>query len=347
MTVSSRNHHVVFPSLLGVACAALLGCGASDGSGAPESSAYEGEPIAHEDGIATKRRDAGAARVDAGPPPVCSNTSYPRTPSDPGSRIIVDARVDQDGNGTIFPSPTRSWTIQYQFVVPAVPCSPTWNPDNQTFYVWGDVDFDRYGAQYDATSVSSYLYNQIVPQLMIGQTFNEDPSTPYRPGSGAFFSNWVIEAQYFWQNHLDNSAYVQAGSPIAVSPGDVTTTKIAYNATSGSIVASIAAPRGTSSITIPRPFPNTSPPLFSSWKDFFTKAAAKTGGVLHARPQMNVESHFVDLATLCQLAPWKVDAIAIPNVSAVPSSFTIGTWPTTATGGPSFSCASPLANLNF
>ena len=39
---------------------------------------------------------------------------------------------------------------------------------------------------------------------------------PRPRGLRAFFTHWVIEAQYFWQNQVDNAAYVQAGSPITV-----------------------------------------------------------------------------------------------------------------------------------
>jgi hypothetical protein len=47
-----------------------------------------------------------------------------------------------------------------------------------------------------------------------------------------------------------------------------------YSESSGAIVASISASEGTSSITIPAPFPNESPLLFSSWKTGVPATAA-------------------------------------------------------------------------
>jgi hypothetical protein len=223
--------------------------------------------------------------------------------------------------------------------VPPVPCSSTWNPNNAGFYVWGDVDFDTYGSGGQAP-LSDYVFNQIVPQLMIGDTLNEDPQNPYQ-GKGIVFTNWVMEAQYFWE-YKDGSYNVQAGQPLPVNPGDVATTVIAYDPASGSITASISTPKGgTSSITIPRPFPNLSPAPFSSWTDFFTQAAAKTNGVLHAVPSMDVESHFIDQSTICSVLPWTIEGISIPGVSSARTNFgseTIG----------SFTCPqASLVKLNF
>ena len=314
-------------SALLLATLAAIGCGSTS----PDDLASARAP-----GEELASRPAESLRDEASA--TCSNPTAPRPPADPGDRVVVYATTGGDQYGTRFPSPSKSWTLKYTFVVPPVPCSSTWNPNNATFYIWGDVDFDVYGSN-GAFPLSDYLYNQIVPQLMIGDTLNEDPKNPYQ-GTGVVFTNWVVEAQYFWMNA--NGTYnVQAGRAIPVHPGDVTTTTIAYHPTTGSITASISTPTGgTSTITIPRPFPNVSPAPFTSWKDFFTKGAAKSGGVLHGTPSMNVESHYVDQATICGALPWTIDGISIPNIASVPSNFG---WDTRG----SFTCAGTNSLVNF
>jgi hypothetical protein len=314
----------------------VAGIGAIACSGGPEATAASVAEATSTttsiDGMRTSHRDAGGSGA---PAPVCSNTSVPRPASDPGYRVQVYTSVDSAAGGTIFPAPSKSWTVEYKFTVPALPCSATWNYENQTFYIWGDLVFDEYGSS-GLYPLSNYVFNQIVPQLMIGDTLNGAPHG--YGGVGEVFDTWVIEAQYFWQNSA-NEYFVQAGSPVGVKPGDEITTKIAYTASTGSITASIAAPEGTSSIKIPAPFPNESPLLFSSWRTFFEQASAKSNG-LTAEPQLNVESHFVDQQTLCSVLPWKIDDISLPNVRAVASSFT-----TDAIG--TYSCPTPLDTLDF
>jgi hypothetical protein len=284
---------------------------------------------AHADGAADANADSAA--------PTCSNTNLARPTTDPGYRVQVYNMVDNTAAGTSLPSPTKSWTITYKFTVPPIPCAPTWNPENQTFYIWGDEVFDEYGSSgsYALNNVN-YMFNQIVPQLMIGNTLAEN-GTGYGT-TGKVYTSWVIQAQYFWMSS-SNVPFLQAGNAIHVSPGDAITETIAYSATTGGIVASISATEGTSTITVPAPFPNESPLLFSSWKTFFEAASAKSQG-LYGEPQLNVESHYVDPATLCSILPWTITDSVIPNVPATASSFT-----TTALGG--FTCPTALDALDF
>jgi hypothetical protein len=327
-------------SLASALVAGLLACGSAGDAdptrnGDPEASAAD--TSASSERADAKKKDAGAAsdaHADAAPP-VCSNTSLPRPVTDPGYRVQVYNTVDNTAAGTSFPAPTKSWTVEYKFTVPPLPCAPTWNPENQTFYIWGDLVFDEYGSS-GSYPLSSYVFNQIVPQLMIGDTLNG--SATGFGGTGAVDTSWVIEAQYFWMNDA-NQYFVQAGNPVGVRPGDSVTTKIAYTESNGAIVASISASEGTSSITIPAPFPNESPLLFSSWKTFFEAASAKSNG-LYAEPQLNVESHFVDQATLCSVLPWTITDSVIPGVPATAASYA-----SDAIG--SYTCPTAIDSLEF
>ena len=77
------------------------------------------------------------------------------------------------------------------------------------------------------------------------------------------FYVWRWQAQYFWKSS-DGVAYAQTGELIPVEVGAVVTTSVDYDAPSGGITAAISSGAKTSSIAIARPFPNESPPLFSS-----------------------------------------------------------------------------------
>jgi hypothetical protein len=245
----------------------------------------------------------------------CDNTSQPFLPSDPGHRVVVYPTTD-GGNVHAMPGPSKSWTLKYDYAVPALPCGATWNHNNGTFYVWGDVDFDPYGA-FGSYPLSSYIYNQIVPQLTIGYALTGNDAA-FQP-SWKKLSGWVIQAQYFWMNQ-DGNFYAQTGKIVQVKPGDAITTTIKYSASTGAMTVKIASRRGSSSITLKRPFPNE-PGLFASWRDFFEKAVAQSQ-TLYARPQMNVESHFVDQETMCSVLPWHIDGFSVPGTANVGENFT-------------------------
>ncbi len=265
----------------------------------------------------------------------CSHASVPPPSEDPSNRVYVAEPNAKPDFSVAFPPPTTSWQLQYKFKVPPLPCSETWNSANQVFYVWGDIDFDQYDSNGDHP-LSDYSVNQVVPQVMVGDTIAGNDSL-YHP-IGRVLDSWTIEAVYFWQ-HADGTRFTLSGAVIPVDPGDETTTSIRYDATSGQITASISASSGTSSITIDRPFLNETPPLFESWKDYFSKGAAASSTLL-ARPMMNVESHYVDAKTLCGLLPLHVDEFSGPNTPASPSSFVVGTLG-------DFTCRERLATLDF
>lgn len=249
----------------------------------------------------------------------CDNSAWIPS-SDPGYRVQIYPKADNGGQHAM-PSPTTNWTLKYEYTVPALPCSSTWNSSDETYYIWGDVDFDAYGSNgYD---ISSYAYNQIVPQLMIGRALSSNNSA-YAPSWGTF-TTWVIQAQYYWHN-ANGTDYAQTGKAVGVSPGDLVTTSIKYTASTGVIDVTISTSKVSSWISIPRPFPNESPALFSSWKDFFQQAAAKSSSTLYARPLMNVESHYVDEATVCAGLPWKVELFSEPGTVAKGTSFTVAPY---------------------
>ncbi|HEY2514728.1 MAG TPA: hypothetical protein VGI39_27875 [Polyangiaceae bacterium] len=277
--------------------------------------------------------DVFSAAITPDPAGSCSSTSAPLPTSDPGNRVVISATQRADSQ-VVIPAPTADWQLQYEYSVPPLPCAPTWNLNGSTFYVWGDVDFDTYGSS-GAYPLSSYQFNQIVPQLMIGTALSGNDAS-YAP-SWQLFDHWVIQAQYFWMN-ADGNFYAQTGPVVSVKPGDRISTVIHYSAATGGIDVSIASEEGGSYITIPQPFPNEAT-AFASWKDFFQRAAAQSGQIL-GRPQLNVETHFIDTPTLCSALPWTVEQIAFPNVPATASSFVTSTYG-------DFACGSALTNLDF
>lgn len=242
-----------------------------------------------------------------------SSLSADQSFSQVAPRIVVAAR---QGRQFKLPSESTDWTIQYKFIVPPVPIK-TWSPTVNVFYVWGDIDFDQYG-QEGNFSLSGYKFNQIVPQAFIGRVLSGNDAN-YIP-SWSNLTGWAIQAQYFWQK--DSKPYAQTGSIVSVTPGELVTTTIQYSAASGAIVASIASNNGTSTITIPRPFPNE-PALFSSWRDFFQRAQAKTGtNYVWSQPVMNIEpGGGADKQTICTLLPFDVRYVSLPGLAANASSY--------------------------
>lgn len=190
--------------------------------------------------------------------------------------------------------------------------------------------------------LSDYQFNQIVPQLILGNVLDGDAS--YRP-SWKQRNTWAIQAQYYWYREGTATSFAQTGGVVAVNPGDEITTTISYQAEVGTIVASIeddAIPRATglSTITISRPFPND-PALFTSWRDFFNKAttASKTSYVL-STPVVDVETDYLDEQTMCGLLPLTLGKIAIPRITLTPSAFSLQ-----QRGG--FTCTQPVVKFSF
>lgn len=207
-----------------------------------------------------------------------------------------------------------------------------------TVYQWGDVDFDHYGSS-GSYKISDYRFNQIVPQLILGSVL--DDNTNYKP-SWSQRKRWAIQAEYYW--YREPISYAQTGSVVEVNPGDEITTTISYKAETGMIVASIRDDRipgaaGVSTITISRPFPNDS--LFTSWRHFFTKAAAasQTSYVL-STPAIDVETYNLDQQTMCGLLPLTLGKISIPGIALKSTAFSIQQL-----GG--FTCSQPVLKFNF
>ena len=219
---------------------------------------------------------------------------------------------------------TQDWSLQYQFTVPPPPSTPTWNYKMATVYQWGDVDFDGGGSR-GRYKLSDYQFNQIVPQLILGNVLDGDAN--YRP-SWKQRNTWAIQAQCDWYRDRTATSYAETGGVVTVNPGDEITTTISCKAEVGTIVASIednAIPgaTGLSTITIFRPFPND-PALFTSWRDVFNKAAAasKTSYVL-STPVVDVETDYLDVQTMCGLLPLTLGKISIPGIMLTPLAFSI------------------------
>lgn len=239
---------------------------------------------------------------------------------DPGYRFVV---IEGSEGGLVpFPAADQDWTLAFVMTTPPIPTTSSWDPTRSVFYVWGDIDFDEYGST-GSNPLHNYKYNQIVPQLTLGWGLDASDDA-YAPDSHVH-RTWIAQAQYFWM-HDDGTSYAHAGDVIEASPGDEATTTIAYSAATGSITVSISVPQGTSTVTSLRPFPNESAAPFASWKEFFTQAAAASSGVLKTRPMVNVESHAVDVETICSVLPLDLTAFRLPN--SVPSpSFRSFTYP--------------------
>lgn len=277
---------------------------------------------------------AGRQTSPSSESPVCE-TTFPTTGPDPGYRVVVDPEPGSGGQ-VGFPPADSSWSIAYVFVVPPLPCAPSWNHLDQVFYVWGDLDWDSYGSR-GAYPLSEYRFNQIVPQATIGNALTGNDAG-YRPKWDRL-DHWIIQAQYFWMKD-DGTPYAQAGEVVPVSPGDEVTTTIEYDADSGTIRASIGTAESVSSIVSDRPFPNESPPLFSSWRDFFERADSVSPRLV-GRPVLNVETHHVDEATICSTLPFEIREVTLPYGAADPDRLEVRTSGTFSCGG------GGLAQLSF
>ena len=267
-----------------------------------------------------------------------SNSSNATNSGDPAYRIrVLNSTATADE--TSFPSASSSWEVTYTFTTPPLPAPGSWNLKGWSdFYVWGDVDFDAYGSS-GSYPLSNYLYNQVAPELILGYGLDES-SAAFVP-SWHNHHSWVAQAQYFWQS-AQGTNYAIVGELLPTNPGETVTTNIYYDSLSGAITASISVPAGKSVVVIPRPFPNDKEQSFSSWRDFFTKAQAATPGhALLARPEAQVETHYVETSTLCSILPFKLNKFSLPKVAGAKApAFTTKSYG-------QFTCENPLTALNL
>ncbi len=247
---------------------------------------------------------------------------------DPGYRVYVRTT---GGDEPIFPSHTSDWIVTYKFKVQPLPHG-NWNYQEQTIYTYGQIDFDRYGSEGPYT-ISDYQYNQLVPQVMIGNCLDSSDSN-YNP-YWSTYDNWVFQAQYYWMNS-DDTSYSLCGELIHTSPGAELLTTISYSSSTGQITASISGSEGTSTIIIDKPFPNDT--LFTSWADFFQQAQTKssTSGP-YGNAVLNVESHYVDQWSLCSTLPFNVSHVTIPGIPWQANNYTVGR-------DGNYTCSDTLAN---
>ncbi|HWK46439.1 MAG TPA: hypothetical protein VNT30_17090 [Stellaceae bacterium] len=250
-------------------------------------------------------------------------------------RVTVYAVSSGNIETVPLPTPASDWVIRYQYVVPPIPDSLSWDPSKQTFYIWGDIDFDAYGSS-GKFPISKYRFNQIVPQLMLGRSLAGN-NAKFEP-SWTNFHTWVIQACYFWQD-VDGKFYAQTGRAVPVVPGEQIVTEIQYIAKTKEVVASIYSGGIGSTIIIPKPFPNEEVPIFSDWADFFDKAIQRSGN-LFGRPMGNVETKGVEQSTLCSILPWRVGEVTIPFIRVNKANFRIG-----QVGA--FACDTATATLEF
>lgn len=92
-------------------------------------------------------------------------------------------RILYHPNNTALSPVDEDWTITYEYTVPPDKPGAEWDPTEGVFFIWGDTDFDSYGPRSPSTQMHDYIFNQIVPQLVIGDTLAAgNASTNYNPG---------------------------------------------------------------------------------------------------------------------------------------------------------------------
>jgi len=186
-------------------------------------------------------------------------------------------------------SPGQTWEVRYRFVVPLLPSD--FNFERQTVYMWGDVSFDMY------REMTGYRYNQIVPQVMIGNCLSSSDNEHVPRWSTE--AQWVMQAQYFW--HSSSRPYAMCGEKIPVAPGDEVESCISYDGYGMSI--RIGSAGRLSFVRAPRPFPDSD--HFESWKDFFDSAAERGVGYL-VRPSLCLETHYLQIGEVGAVCPFHV-----------------------------------------
>lgn len=219
------------------------------------------------------------------------------------------------------PSSDRDWNVTYEYVCPPVPVAP-FNPLTNTFYIWGDLDFDEYGGG-GKFSMHPYMMNQLVPQIMCGAVLcgNDESFQPHFRS----FDTWVMQAQYYWQTELGEKEGSRAscGPLVQVLPGDIISTRISYDAKCGAITLHMKATRHgmecegilESMLVLEKPFPDA-PSMFESWKQFFDEGQKKSQSVgCRATPCLNVEyKGEVSISCLRSLGPWDVCLPSFPGI---------------------------------
>ncbi|CAK0897180.1 unnamed protein product, partial [Prorocentrum cordatum] len=135
-----------------------------------------------------------ALRVAAGRRPDVAGVDLSVLPPCDGEyRVIVRQPEDKR---EILPPASEDWEVKYVFRCPPIPSSATFQKHTHTLYVWGDLDFDSYGAS-GSFPIHPYRMNQIVPQVMIGNCLARS-SDGFLP-QWQEFDSWAMQAQYYWQ----------------------------------------------------------------------------------------------------------------------------------------------------
>jgi hypothetical protein len=236
--------------------------------------------------------------------------------------------VANDTHAARFPV-DKPWNLLYEYAVPLhKPSGPHWEAGAEVYFIWGDTDFDSYGlAPRAAFPMSKYIYNQIVPQLVLGNALASNDKD-YNPG-WTVFRDWAVQAQYYWSSCTlpkgrrcapgHSQSFAQCGKAVNVSAGDTIQTSIDYDPSSGAIAVSIGAKGAASKSTVllPRPFPNETPPLWGSWRAFFEAAQELSEptvgpGVLN-HADFNIETHSVPPDELCKICPFKLTQNSAPG----------------------------------
>jgi hypothetical protein len=169
--------------------------------------------------------------------------------------------VADDGLG-----PTR---FSARFTVPGLPLAPTPSDPDFCHYIYFNIFFPNYAPP-------GAVYNQFVPQLMLGNALSGSSGAPGYAPSWGNFSSYVFQAQYFFAllDAATNATVFKAatGPTFPAAPGedlwtamdlDTSTPSWAWTLRMG-VVGDAAR---TSTLAVPAPFMGLLAPATASWRE--------------------------------------------------------------------------------
>ena len=78
-------------------------------------------------------------RYDCRATSIVGNTALQQSRQLLGTDPALRAVLIPNSNPFQFPAPLQAWNLQFSFSVPPLPKSPTWNFQEQVFYIFGQV----------------------------------------------------------------------------------------------------------------------------------------------------------------------------------------------------------------
>ena len=154
------------------------------------------------------------------------------------------------------------------FTVPGLPLAPTFTDSDFCHYIYFNIFFPNYAP-------AGAVYNQFVPQLMLGDALSGTSGPPAYAASWGNFTSYVFQAQYFFAllDPATNATVPKAltGRTFPTSPGEVLWTRMTLDAPgawawtlSMGVVGDAAR---TSTVVVPAPFMGLLAPATASWAE--------------------------------------------------------------------------------